>query len=116
MHVGHSGQKYYYQPTRRVITDSNIKQPQVLDMIVRAQAILDMRLNSQNLVLPSTTEAVFEVDADAQPPAVNYYFVDHAQKTLFWLEKTNSEQLRCPPVSGHSHLSEFTDLSLDNLS
>jgi hypothetical protein len=100
------GQRYYYNPLRRIITDSNIKQPAILQTLHRALAMLDMRLNAQNLILPPTTEVTLEVDIDQHPPVVRYYFVDHAQKTEFWLEKTSTNDLRCPPVTSYTHLSK----------
>jgi hypothetical protein len=72
--------------------------------------MLDMRLNSQNLILPQTTEVTLEVDIDQHPPVVRYYFVDHAQKTEFWLEKTSTNELKCPPVTSYTHLSKESTL------
>ena len=79
----------------------------MLQVLYRALSILDLRLNSQNLILPQTTEVTFEVDIEQQPPMVRYYYVDHAQKTEFWLEKSSTEALKCPPVTSYTHLSKF---------
>ena len=101
--------KYYYHPIRRIITDSNIKEAPVLQVLLRALAILDLRLNvdGRTLILPQTTEVTLEVDIEQSPPVVRYYFVDHAQKSEFWLERTTTEDLKCPPVTSYTHLSAF---------
>jgi hypothetical protein len=101
-----TGQKYYYFPLRRVITDSNIKEPQIFNLLRQALARLDSRLNQQNLILPDTTEVTFEVDSEARPPTVKYYFVDHVQKTEFWLEQLSTDKLNIPPVTSVTHLRE----------
>jgi len=110
------GIKYYYHPVRRIITDSNIKNEHILQVVYRALTLLDMRLNAQGLILPPTTEVTLEVDlnlgstdeagntTENGPPIVKYYFVDHAQKTEFWLEKTTTAMLKCPPVTSYTHL------------
>lgn len=76
-------------------------------MLIQALLILDKRLNAQGLHLPQTTEITFEVDLEQHPPVVSYYCVDHAQKTQFWLEKTDTESLNCHPVTSDTQLSEL---------
>jgi hypothetical protein len=119
------GLKYYHNPTRRILTDSNIKSERVLQVVHRAVTILDIRLNARGLVLPDTTELTLEVDLGPrcgdndsyggesekegrrEHPIVKYYFIDHAQKTEFWLESTTTATLGCPPVTSYTHLSTF---------
>lgn len=44
------------------------------------------------------------MDIEQDPPVVKYYYVDHTQKTEFWLEETSTDSLDCPPVMDHEHL------------
>jgi len=98
------GPKYFHHTTRRVTTNSNIRNPQKLEVLYCALQLLDTRLNNQNLILPITTEVTLEVDIKRNPPVVKYYYVDHIQKSEFWLEETCTESLKCPPVRSYTQL------------
>jgi len=98
------GYKYFYHTTHRIITESNISNPQILSILHRAIQLLNARLGTQNLILPATSEVFLALDIDQSPPIVKYYYVDHAEKSEFWLEETSTESLGCPPVVNYNHL------------
>lgn len=100
------GQVYYFHPTRRIVTESDIKEPAVHDAFIRSLIILDERLTSRNLLLPHSTELFLDVDITREPICVKYLFVDHAHQNVFWLENTTTESLNCPTVVSYSHLRE----------
>ena len=83
------GQTYYYHPGWRIVTESDIESPIVLDILRSALAILEGRLIERNITLPQSSEGSFEIDVSQHPPLVKYYFVDHSTRTEFWLEPTD---------------------------
>lgn len=103
------GTSYFYNSVHKIVTTSDIRSPLILDTLVSALTILDVRLNTASIVLPSSTEIVIDVirtSCSSSPPAVSYYLVDHQQRTQFWLEDVDIETLECPPVMNHDHLSK----------
>jgi hypothetical protein len=77
---------YYYQRSRRIITESNIKDPPILQVLYQAMEILDNRLHELDIILSPSMEVALRIDLEQSPPLVQYYYVDHAQKTVLSLE------------------------------
>lgn len=50
----------------------------------------------------SSTELLVEVDVDGT--TCSYYFVDHENTVIFWLDEVSTEELDIPIVSGFDHL------------
>ena len=97
-------QTYFYHPIWRIITRSNIKRPDVLEILFRALAILEARLNSANTSLPRMSEGSFAIDTNQDPPVVRYHYIDHTTRSIFWIEPTNRQLLENTFTNGEDDL------------
>ena len=105
------GQKYFYHPIRRIVTDSNIRIPGIFRLVAQAASLLDGLALQQQIVFSRTMELTLEVDESQDPPVCRYYYVDHTHKSEFWLEPTTTSDLGLAPVTSMSQLSSTRSLS-----
>jgi len=95
--IGHS---YFYHPSTRIITRSNIRSPGNATLLLKARSYLAARASADALSL--NTELVLEpCDLTNVPLVSMYYIVDHARQRVFWLEDESDREF------GVAHISEF---------
>ena len=71
---------------QRVYTEADIRKPDVLEKVDKCIHKLHAQLDDQDSTLPEDTALVIEPPEDAEG-CWGYYFVDHANRTLFWLDE-----------------------------
>jgi hypothetical protein len=98
---------------QRIYTDANLCDPDELMVITEsADQILGNLVNktrNKNITLPDDIELVLEIvprDSQGGGPKCGYYFVEHRNQCLFWLDKFDAEHI-CPDIKvmvSFSHL------------
>lgn len=99
------GQPYYALTEAfefTVVTAANIGATQTERQILDYAKLARKELQYRDFRIPTGSELVLELADDGL--SCNYYFVDHASKTLFWLTDVETESLGIPPAVSLSHL------------
>ncbi|EGN92905.1 hypothetical protein SERLA73DRAFT_156742 [Serpula lacrymans var. lacrymans S7.3] len=106
------GQRYYYCDglKLRVVTEENMDDPHVATAVSFCVKWIEDTLWQRNIELPDSAELFLQLE-DTQENSCSYYFVDHASRTEFWIDKMDTESLDMDPVVSASHL----NLALEKL-
>ncbi|OAX33362.1 hypothetical protein K503DRAFT_529099 [Rhizopogon vinicolor AM-OR11-026] len=78
------GALYFYNSTRRVFTDANLRDPSVLKIVNNRVGLL--LLEAGDAV---DTLTYLAVELDQKSGVCNYYFVQHDKRLLFWVQTFN---------------------------
>lgn len=94
-HVHPEGTLYFYHPTKRVFTDTNVRVPAFLDDLNDCADNLLALARSSGVELTSAIELTLQLgmDPDTGERVCSYYFSDRAERTLFWLHELGTEDL-----------------------
>ncbi|KAG1723034.1 uncharacterized protein EDB91DRAFT_1014961, partial [Suillus paluster] len=79
------GALYFYDATRHVFTDANMKSKRILKAV---NHFTDQLLLKAGDMIDDSTHLVLELQ-DMKGDACNYYFVQHDKRLLFWLQDFN---------------------------
>ena len=90
MHVHPEGARYFVDSASRVVTDSDISQPHVHDIITSATEEVYRRLSEHKTLNASDIELYLKVE-DPGRRLCMYYFVDHSTRMEFWLEAMSTQ-------------------------
>lgn len=63
----------------------------------------EKQFGDKGFILTDSIELYLQVDDED----CNYYFIDRATQTVFWLEEYETSELGLHPVISPSHLSQF---------
>jgi hypothetical protein len=85
---------YFYHPSNRVITDSYIRDSRTLKNLQLHIEDLWNIISERAIALSEDCDIFVQLDDDLQ--VCNYYIVDHASRTLCWLDEVNSEDIGLP--------------------
>ncbi|KAF6764333.1 hypothetical protein DFP72DRAFT_420556 [Ephemerocybe angulata] len=100
-HTHPEGQVYFVRSGPiRVVTDSYLYKSEVSDKIVSWVQIIEKEAASKGFSLTETVELYVQLEDED----CNYYFADHAARTLFWLDDYDTSELGLLPVVSPSHL------------
>ncbi|THV03674.1 hypothetical protein K435DRAFT_962297 [Dendrothele bispora CBS 962.96] len=84
------GARYFFHPDKKVYTDANILDADVLSEIETAMTEFSGFCADTGLVLPSSTNLVLDVElAETSDDRCiyKYYLVDHVNRSIFWLDE-----------------------------
>ncbi|KAF8137515.1 hypothetical protein EV363DRAFT_1318186 [Boletus edulis] len=85
-----------------VITEANMEDAQTQGRILDGITAANTQLYCHDTKIPPRCELFLELGHDQV--TINYYFVDHIERELFWLEDLCTEFLNIPPAASSSHL------------
>ncbi|RXW16482.1 hypothetical protein EST38_g9372 [Candolleomyces aberdarensis] len=95
------GQVYFVRDgSIRVVTDSYLYKSEIADKIVSWVQHIEKEAESKAFTFPDSIELYVQLEEED----CNYYFADHAARTLFWLEDYDTTELGLLPVVSPSHL------------
>ncbi|KAJ3555241.1 hypothetical protein NM688_g2688 [Phlebia brevispora] len=86
----------------KVITSADMEDSTIQENIGTCIGAVHKMLSEQNLKLSDSTELYLELDEEAE--SGRYYLVDHATRTLFWLESVETDELGIPKTVSGDHL------------
>ncbi|KAL7277327.1 hypothetical protein ACG7TL_009184 [Trametes sanguinea] len=83
------GRLYFYHPEKRIFTDADIRQKKFRAILQAFEETLDDMVQAQGLILPPNYELVLYLEERKISGGYNwlYYYVDHANRTLFWVQE-----------------------------
>lgn len=88
------GAQYFFHPKKRVFTDANLFDPASLSLMEdNIQTIRDF-LRAHGVQLAPDVDLVLDECPDLLPDqskACRYYFVNHSDRCVFWMDKAESE-------------------------
>jgi hypothetical protein len=89
-----------------VVTEENVSNIDTDNLVSSYLAVIEKRILECGMILPQTCELFVELRFDESPQTSTcaYYFVDHDNHCLFWLEPTSSELLDMGMLVSNSHL------------
>jgi len=88
------GTLYFFQEQRRVLTDAYLYDPEVFATIVDCICQLDEIVQAKNILQWSNVDLVLDLTSDENGEKMcGYYFADHQNRTLFWLEAFDASSL-----------------------
>lgn len=95
--------------TEGSLLDTNILQ-QTLSWSRHLAQRMEELCRSQDYPVLTDIELFIEVNGND----CNYYLVNHTERTLFWLDNVDTEELGLPPTTSIAHLSEVCYVSFGN--
>ena len=103
VHIQPEGQVYFACESKpRIVTDAHMYSEVAREHVLRCAITVFKTLESKNILLPESAEVyLMPLDYD---DACMYYFVDHASRSLFWLEEIEVADLGLVEVISESHL------------
>ncbi|KAJ3736665.1 hypothetical protein DFJ43DRAFT_1050094 [Lentinula guzmanii] len=105
-HIHPEGQLYFHRHSVfQVTTDAYLYNPEILDTVVFWIKKIEALIEEKNMPLSDSIELYILIE----DTGCAYYFIDHASRSLFWLEAIPSEQLNIPDVGSSSHLSLYLE-------
>ncbi|KAI1786741.1 hypothetical protein LXA43DRAFT_1184989 [Ganoderma leucocontextum] len=102
-HVQPEGQVYFACESKpKIVTDAQMYSETVREQVLRCAVTIFKTLESKNILLPETAELyLMPLEYD---DVCLYYFVDHASRTLFWLDEIEVCELGLMEVISETHL------------
>jgi hypothetical protein len=106
------GQSYFVHARRsapriNVITDAHASDSEVQNAVSDfADKLLTRAVSDFWTLDPVHVELMIDVDVD-DPAASCYYFIDHENAVVFWLDEVSADDIDIPEVSGIGHLREL---------
>lgn len=105
MHIHPEGAPYYVNAKLKVVTDSNIREEDVYNLLSRG--ITHFWKMSHALQTPLSSSCELYIRAESDDECCSYYVVDHDSQTEFWLQQAESEDLGFYRVASETHLGEL---------
>ncbi|KAJ7662459.1 hypothetical protein B0H17DRAFT_1020131 [Mycena rosella] len=100
-HVHPEGQLYFYRDgSLRVVTEAYLYRTETVENVCLWIDRIQEILCSTNTAVSRDIELFIKLEDDD----CAYYFIDHANRTQFWLETSGTEELGLPPVISISQL------------
>jgi hypothetical protein len=100
------GQTYFYRSVGlQIVTEACMYRPEIMDKISTWASSIEDALRIKGITLSATTELFLEPYEGLE--SCGYYFVDHATRSEFWIDRVSTEVLDLQRVVSISHLSTF---------
>ncbi|KAI9509045.1 hypothetical protein F5148DRAFT_816527 [Russula earlei] len=99
------GKRYAYILTEQrvsVVTESQVTDTGVAERIEGWIALIHARATEEDVHLLETSDLFLELEPDSN--ACNYWFADHALRTIFWLRSADSREIGLPNSCSDGHL------------
>ncbi|KAF9448056.1 hypothetical protein P691DRAFT_705693 [Macrolepiota fuliginosa MF-IS2] len=105
-YVHPEGAVYFWDSDRRIVTDADILNPEIYETIENRLAQIQGYIREYHIDYPCKETVHLYLEHYPKIPAFGYYFVDHVNRTLFWLDaKYGYNMVRelqtAPPDLGH---------------
>ncbi|CAA7270228.1 unnamed protein product [Cyclocybe aegerita] len=95
------GQRYFHRTSGLcVVTDSCLQEAKVAEQIRFWAEKVEQLAKERDCQIPETAELYLQLSGED----CNYYLVDHATRTIFWLEPCDTAELGLHPTISASHL------------
>ncbi|TFK34470.1 hypothetical protein BDQ12DRAFT_738210 [Crucibulum laeve] len=103
------GARYFFHEQKRIFTDANLYDPNLLDHITTDIAIIYDFIRTQSIELAPTVDLVLDLVYDEEHELIDrYYFADHQSRTIFFLDEIDGYDLpawhQIEGVTAHSHI------------
>jgi len=100
------GQRYFFNCKSRVVTETNIYIEKANKRVSYWIKTLEDLVQSRGIELLVSVEVFLHVEANADEFDGDcwYYLVDHASRSVFWLEELSTEDLGIPETASSSQL------------
>jgi hypothetical protein len=99
------GRRYAYNTMEdgiSVVTEAHVSDPSVAAQLEKCLAMLRDIAARENVQLPATTDLFLEIVEDME--TCNYWFADHANRTVFWLHQVDTDMVGLPDSHSLNHL------------
>jgi hypothetical protein len=101
------GKRYSYHTTKdgiSVVTEARVSDPGVAEQLESGLAKLRALAAEENVDLLATTDLFLEINQDTE--TCNYWFADHANRTVFWsrLHPVDTDAVGLPDSHSKRHL------------
>jgi hypothetical protein len=103
-HIHPEGAPYYVNGSLHVVTDSDITESSVFELVNRTIGEVQALSLAAKSVSSNSVELYIRVD-DAEENKCSYYLVDHATRTEFWLHSMTNADLGLQQACSAAHLS-----------
>ena len=101
-HLHPEGSTYFVNSLINVITDSNIRKPDVYATLMEGISVVQGLATSAQATLSAATELYIRAD---EPKTCHYYLVNHDTQAEFWLNENEFDELGFCRVVSMAHLS-----------
>ncbi|KAL0956562.1 hypothetical protein HGRIS_002699 [Hohenbuehelia grisea] len=99
-YVHPDGAPYYHHEEKRIFTDSNLLNEEVLAKVEHYIFRFEDWIRAHNFEIPNDAELVLQVLRDDKRQSdvddgfqCGYYYAQHSSRSLFWLEDNNTSQM-----------------------
>ena len=87
-----------------IITGSPVTDPAVRAAADNWTRFLQQYAIDRSVAMPPQAETELYIDIDDDLESCRYYFIDHSDRTVFWLDQQDSDDLGLPMTSSENHL------------
>ena len=104
------GQVYFaWDGLLKVVTENWLYSKDVQEQLGSWIDLISNVLKQREIQLADTVELYLELEDTTK--SCLYYFVDHATRSVFWLDEHSTEDLYMRPIVSDSHLSMYRTCS-----
>lgn len=103
-HVHPEGARYFVNAEKKVVTDSDIQDTEVLDLIDRGIVLFNKLAEGSDVPLSEDRELYIRAVTDEGDAHCRYYFVDHSCQKEAWLHEIDSDDLGIHRILSKTHL------------
>jgi hypothetical protein len=87
-----------------LVTEARVSDPLVAERLEEWLDGIRVLASEKDVQLPDTSDLFLEIDDDAG--TCNYWFADHAHRTIWWLHPVESIAVGLPNAYSKAHLRE----------
>jgi hypothetical protein len=81
-----------------------MENPGAASLVENWRVLIMGKAQDEKIQFHSSVELFIEPDVESE--SCNYYFIDHENRSVFWLESCNTEYLGLPMTASEQNLSE----------
>ncbi|KAH9979757.1 hypothetical protein BJV74DRAFT_120386 [Russula compacta] len=85
-----------------IVTEAHVSHPGVAAQLDNVLAIIRARAAEKDVHLPETSDLFLDIDPNSGK--CNYWFADHANRTIFWLHQLDTREAGMPNSYSKNHL------------
>jgi hypothetical protein len=98
------GQPYFYLDSPlRIVTEGYLYRPEVMEKITYWSKGIEALLAEKGITIGDDVELLLQLD-DQDANCCQYYFINHATRSIFWLHEVSTQDFNLGPVASKSHL------------
>jgi len=98
------GKRYSYNRSEEglsVVTEADVVDPGVAEQVEGWRAFILARATEENIRLSDSSDLFLEVEPNSGD--CNYWFADHAQRSIFWLHHVDTQAVGLPNSCSKAH-------------